>query len=72
MFEELGGGCVLQHSGEATPANKSHFSFLVDREQKDFKGQLFVYRMKDLGLGANNESTDLVFVEKIESSSAPQ
>ena len=46
--------------------------FFVDREQKDFKGQLFVYRMKDLGLGANNESTDLVFVEKIESSGAPQ
>ena len=70
MFEELVGGCVLQHSGEATPANKSHFSFFVDREQKDFKGQLFVYRRKDLG--ANNESTDLVFVEKIESSGAPQ
>ena len=44
--------------------------FFVDREQKDFKGQLFVYRRKDLG--ANNESTDLVFVEKIESSGAPQ
>ena len=46
------------------------FLFFVDREQKDFKGQLIVYQRKDLG--ANNQSTDLVFVEKIESSGAPQ
>ena len=28
VFEELVGGCVWQHSGEATPASKSHFYFL--------------------------------------------
>ena len=59
VFEELVGGCVWQHSGEATPASKSHSYFFVDKKQKYFKGQLFVYRRKDLG--ANNHSTETLF-----------
>ena len=70
MFEELVDGCVWEHSGEATPASKSHFYFLSTESKKISKDNSSSIEGRILAPITNQK--DLVFVEKIESSGAPQ